>query len=498
MKIDFHAAQIPCLQFAVCEASNTEQAQELRLGDGYPDVGKILGAWGQLTIRGKEWRGDCVQISGGVTVWVLYVPEDGSQPVTQDVWVPFQMKWALPENTPEGNILIQPLIRFVDARSVSARKMMLRVGIGAFCCAAVSQEQTVYSPEKIPDGIQLLKSVYPVRLMQEMGEKTFQLEDTVGGGLSSGGKIVYYQLRPDITEQKVLTNKIAFRGNGNLHLLYQDEDGSLTSMDYPLSFSQFADLDRSYGTDAQLAVQLAVTNLEVEPDGEGHFSVKAGLLAQYLLDDRTLIETVEDAYSPGREMSAEQTELLLPAILDRRSENVVAEQTIAGKGTQIADISFLPDFPRQYREQGSVVMEVPGTIQLLYYGEDGNLRGSSSRWEGKKTLDSDASVKMIATPASIPEPQASFGTDTVGLRSDLSISLTCFGGSGIQMVTGLSISEDEKTDENRPSLILSRAGKDGLWKLAKKSGSTMDAIRKVNHLETEPRAGQMLLIPVIS
>ena len=58
------------------------------------------------------------------------------------------------------------------------------------------------------------------------------------------------------------------------------------------------------------------------------------------------------------------------------------------------------------------------------------------------------------------------------------------------------LGEEREPDGNRPSLILRRAGNQRLWDIAKESGSTMDAIRKANHLQEEPAPGQMLLIPV--
>ena len=112
----------------LCEVQNGEQTQELRISDGMPDIGRILAAWGQPILRGKEWRSDGVAVNGGILVWVLYAPEDGTEPRCVDSWLPFQMKWDLPDNTPEGKLRIQLLSRFVDARSISARKIMLRGG----------------------------------------------------------------------------------------------------------------------------------------------------------------------------------------------------------------------------------------------------------------------------------------------------------------------------------------------------------------------------------
>ena len=65
------------------------------------------------------------------------------------------------------------------------------------------------------------------------------------------------------------------------------------------------------------------------------------------------------------------------------------------------------------------------------------------------------------------------------------------------MVSGLRLGETRQPDPSRPSGILRRAGEDTLWDLAKRHGSTIDAIKSANHLAGEPDLGQMLLIPVL-
>ena len=74
MQLQFRKSLLQCLEQGIQEVKNTELTQEIRLGEGMPDVGRILGAWGQLIIRGKEWRSDAALCSCGVMVWVLYAP----------------------------------------------------------------------------------------------------------------------------------------------------------------------------------------------------------------------------------------------------------------------------------------------------------------------------------------------------------------------------------------------------------------------------------------
>lgn len=497
MELNFEKTILSCLDTAVQEVLNSEQTQEIKLPDGMPDIGHILSAWGQVILRSKEWRSDSIAFSGGIMVWVLYAPEDGSPERCIDAWIPFQMKWDLPDGTPEGHIRIQCLPRFVDARSVSARKIMVRAGVAVMATALAPRSVEVYAPEEVPEGVELLRSVYPVRLPMEAGEKSFlQDEDlTLPDSAPQPDQLVYYQLNPRITDKKVLSNKVVFRGNTNLHLLYRSDEGQLHSWDYEVPFSQYVDLNGEHGSDALADILLSPTSLELEVDDEGHLRLKCGIVAQYLITDKQLLELIEDAYSPGRELELRTEMLEIPAVLENRRESIYGEQAISAEANVAADTNFLPDFPRQHRTENGVEMELPGTFQVLYYGEDGGLHAGTAHWEGRQSLNADLNCQITAVPMPF-QAQASAGNGSILAKAELPLEITATAHQGIPMVTGVGVGEERRLDPGRPSLILRRAGDKRLWDIAKDSGSTMEAIRKANNLQEEPAPNQMLLIPV--
>lgn len=497
MEITFEKNSVSCLNTAVREVCCAEESQQVKLPDSLPDIGRVLCAWGQPILRSKEWRSDSISLSGGMMVWVLYAPEDGTQERWIDAWLPFQMQWDLPEGTAEGTIRIQCLPRFVDARSISARKLMVRAGIAVRAEAFVPQSLEVFHPDSVPEGVELLKSTYPVRLPVEAGEKTFLMDEelTLPDSAPKPEKLVYYRLNPRSTEKKVLSDKMAFRGNGNLHTLFRSEEGQLHSWDFELPFSQYAQLEGEYGTDAQADVQLMPTSLELELDDEGHLRLKAGLTAQYLISDRQMMELIEDAYSPGRELEPWMQELELPVVLENRRENLYGEQSIAGEANLAADVSFLPEFPRQRQGEDEVLLEYPGQVQVLYYGEDGILHSGTARWEGQQRLRSDENSTLTAVPVPV-EPQAMAGNGRILVKTELPVEVTATANQRIPMVTGLELGQKQAPEPDRPSLILRRAGQRRLWDIAKESGSTVQAIRHANSLQDEAAPDQMLLIPV--
>ena len=498
MESNFERKRISCLQPALQQVQNSEQTMEIKLSEGMPDVGQVLTAWGQPVLRSKEWRQDQVQFSGGMMVWVLYTPEDGGEEQCVQGWIPFQMHWELPDNTPEGTLRLRCLTRFVDGRSTSPRKILVRAGMAVLAEAFAPVEIAAAVPGKITERIPLLENTYPMRLMKEAGEKVFQLEEELSLPDSAPkiDRLISWRLNPKTVDQRVLSDKAVLRGNGNLHVLYRSDAGQLHSWDFEVPFSQYTDLRGEYGSDARMDIVLMPTALELELRENGNLDLKSGLTGQYLITDKAPLTIVEDAYSPAWELSVQQEALTAPVVLENRRENLYGEQILAVPADLTADVQFLPDFPRQRKTEEGVEMAYPGQFQVLYYGEDGRLHGSAARWEGTQTIRADENSRITAAPVGA-DVQAVTGNGKIQLKAELPLELTATAEQSIPMVTGVELGQKKQPDPNRPSLVLRRAGEKRLWDIAKASGSTMEAIRKANGLSGEPAPNQMLLIPVL-
>lgn len=498
MELQFNKTSCHCLTRVAREVQNEELTQEVRLPDGMPDIGRVLATWGQVTLRSKEWRAGMVSVSGGVMLWVLYAPEDGSDARCVDTWIPFNLKWDVSSAEREGAIRVLPLLRFADSRALSARKMMVRAGVAAMGDILCQMEAEVYQAEEVPGDVELLKNTYPARIPKESGEKTFLLDEdlTLPNSMPAPEKLLSYTIQPEVTEKKVMVGKAVFKGNGNLHLIYRCADGKVRTWDFELPFSQFQELDGEHGPEASLDTAMAVTSLELDLGEEGRLRLKCGLVCQYLVDDCCMLELTEDAYSPRRQVEVQMDSLRLPAILDDRRENITAEQSVQGQSGQVVDVTFLPDFPRQRRTGDEITFELPGMFQVLYYGEDDSLQAFNARWEGSCSLGAGEDSRIDAVVVPMGSPSAMASGDAMELQGQLRLVTSTTAERGIPMVTGLELGELQEPDQLRPSLILCRPEGEGLWQLAKRCGSTVAAIRQANALEGEPGENQMLLIPV--
>ena len=494
MEVQFEKRSWPCLMTVASQTRQEEQTQEVRLGENMPDIGRVLGTWGQFLLRGKEWRSTGMTVSGGVMVWVLYAPEDGSEPQSVESWIPFQLKWEFPETRHDGVMLIAPQLAMVDARSVSARKLMVRATVSCYGQAMEPDAVDVYTPGKLPEDVHLHKTSYPVSLPREAGEKAFSLDETITLPVDTG-RLISFRVSPQIQDTNVVAGKAVFRGTAHCHLLFETGSGRLETHDHPFQFSQFADLDRSYETETHVRVIPAVTNLEMDLEEGNRVHIQCGLLGQFCVSDRSMLEVAEDAYSNRRPVTVQQEILMLPAELE---ESVHKLQLVANAELESADVIegglFCPQ-PRLERSPDQALVEQEGTFQLLCQTPAG-LRGIAARAKDQLILpaDGNASLRVYGMPTG----QVHTAADLGGIRMDGEVDIHCITvtDQGIPMITGLTLGEPTKPDPDRPSMILRRSGGKSLWDLAKASGSAVEDIMQINQLQGEPEEDRLLLIPV--
>lgn len=494
MELQFQNKEMPCLRQLSNQVLNQEQTLEVRLDDSKPEVGRVLGAWGQPVLRGKEWHSSGVQVSGGVMAWVLYLPEDGGPCCSVEAWLPFQWKTDIPPAQNDGTVIADCVLRSIDARSLSGKKLMVRANASLQMQVLVPDRATLWEPEGLPEDVQLKQESCQVLLPAEAGEKPFVIDELLQPP-ADFQKLLRYSLQPELSEQKIMADKVVFRGVGLAHILYLGDDDRVHAWNPEMPFAQYAPLGGQYGEDADGQIRLAVTSLDLTPVENGGLHLNAGLTGQYLIVEPRQLQLVTDAYSTQMLARPHFEELELPVVQGLDRQKLSCQMNLEIKAKSIVDGVFLPECPMCSVTDTGVCLEMAGVCQILYYNEEGELAAASGSWseETEFPMVGDCRIQARVVPNGLVRTscdggsvlvQAEAGVDTLGLASQ-----------PLRTIGALELTECER-EADRPSLILRRAGKESLWDMAKATGSTVDAIMEANSLEGEPAPERFLLIPV--
>ena len=497
MELQFDKSVCKSLHKILSHVLDQELTQEVRLPESLPDIGRVLGSWGQVILRGKEWFSNSIGISGGVMAWILYAPEDGSEPRSVETWLPFQMKWDIPDTQRDGSICVIPLVKSMDARSISARKIMIRANVSVQGEAYEPRETSVYQAVQLPEDIHVLRQTYPMEIPVESGEKQLQIEDelAIPADALPMEKVCYYDLRPQITESKILGDKLLFRGKGNFHLVYWDTQCTLQTLEQELSFSQYTHLDNEYSVNAAAWTCPVVTGLELDLTAEQP-KVKANLSVQYIVYDRKLLEITEDAYSTSREITPEKQILQLYARLDVPVKNMELSQKIPVQARQIMDVVWYPSHPVKLQSGEKVDVEQPGIFQVLYLDMDGNWQGCSVAAKDTWVMASDPQNRIDLYSDCASRPVTVSGSEEVTVTVGLTLQAMVSNDNGLPMTSGIETGEMKEKDPARPSLIVRKAGNDRVWDIAKKYNASISDIQYANGDCKEFKEDQVILIPI--
>lgn len=490
MELQFEKQDVTCLRRIAGDTMTGEQTQEVRLPEGMPDVASVVAAWGQVLLRGKEWRSGGMTVSGGVMAWVLYSAEEDGKLHCVDAWLPFQMKWDFPDPGRDGRICAWGHLQNIDARCASARKLMLRANVTLCAPAYVKDTMEIPQVSSLPEDVQLKMPTYPMRLIKEVGEHGFSLEETLS--VPETENSAHYTVEPVITEQRVMGDKLVFRGSAKVHMLCM-KDGSFESWDGELPFSQFCDLEDSYEQDAEGHLVPAVTAMETEKNEDGSLTLKCGITCQYVITDRKMLVLPEDSYSTQRALKLRQEEMEIPCVLQQQTYSLPIGCNLPCQGARLIDGTVYPGHGMYDKNENCYVMPLWG--QLLYLDPEGKVKCDTCRWEEKLPMPAGDGVRP-GIYGEMENFRWSLSPDGGELHGEMRLRELTDVLSPMRVITGIEMGEMEKKDPNRPSLILRRLGQESLWDVAKSCRTTVNAICDANNLTDDCAPNKMLIIPI--
>jgi hypothetical protein len=267
--------------------------------------------------------------------------------------------------------------------------------------------------------------------------------------------------------------------------MLRSEDGSLEAFDRDFSFSQYADLEQSYEERAEADVMLSLTELETELDAGSNLRIKVGFTGQYVIYDRPMLETVEDAYSNQREIRLITQQLVMPVVLETRQKTINAVQPLKDQEQTVVDITFAAAQP-QVRNRGEQEMELSGLFQVITQEETGELVSHYLRWEDAEAINAGDTVQLLARGSL----SGTAHCHDRAVQADMVLDLLAVMETDLPMVTGLELGEKKQPDSGKASIIVCAAGEEDLWSLAKRCGSTMELISKINGLNSALKANR--------
>ena len=244
--------------------------------------------------------------------------------------------------------------------------------------------------------------------------------------------------------------------------------------------------------DIYLQKKTVAVNVPMEA-GEKRLSVEeavsaAGPVAEVLYH-RT--EPVTDAYSNRRAVETDLTQLCIPTL---RAWDEVKQETacaFTAENSGVVDQCVLAGCADWDERTGKLRQE--GAVRVLYLDGEGKAQSAVLPFETETALDQNGDGYAVVA---WQKPSEVLCESKGEIQVRTGYGMYFMEDRCVPCCKALAAADEAERKEQRPCLILRRAGTEELWQLAKASGSSETAIRIANGFEGEPEKGRMLLIPV--
>ncbi|MCL2402558.1 MAG: DUF3794 domain-containing protein, partial [Oscillospiraceae bacterium] len=248
-----------------------EETMEMIVPDALPDILRIVCVDTTVLIRSKDADAGRVSVSGIAAMTVVYAPEGVGGVRKIDAEIPFTIAVAESEIIPESSVIARVSAVTADASVVNPRKFVLRVDLCAELSCYNDDELSISADVDLDGdgGIELLRESQEVCIPINVREKSFVISDelTLPNGSPEIEDILSTNTTVTAEEAKIVGNKLIFRGNTNISLLYSPEDGDeLCSVMLTSEFSQIMELE-NVSEDCDFEIVLMLTGAYIESGG---------------------------------------------------------------------------------------------------------------------------------------------------------------------------------------------------------------------------------------
>lgn len=501
MKLELNRTHLTGYETVLDTTVFHEETLESIVPDANPDILRLIDTQGKVFLKSKEATDGRATLTGTARLTVLYRPEGGTGPCRLEFGIPFSVSAEDRRLTAGCLVTATARVAGADTRTINPRKILTRVEVAVSIKAFCADTALLCTGVDVEDGTaEERKEVHRPWCISAVQEKLVTFEDdlSIPAGRPAAEELICDRVEVICHEAKLIGNKLIFKGDAAVRLLYRSMGGGMDAADFTLSFSQVAEVI-GVGEEGHGLVDISLNGAEFSLREDGRtVSAALSMLAQIVVQEEREMELLADTYSVCCPVKTER----IPYTYRRRREAGVGRQMMrqlieTGVAVQsVVDAYCLVGQTGQKREGDQTNLAANVILTVVCMTDDGDYCAIS------RSLD-------VGCPVEVPEEcRCSFGcrcgepvamptADGVEVRFPVEFPYFCEQEAHGMVVREVSLEAENREEGEKPSVVLRmlRPG-ESLWDVAKQYGTTMEDIIRANEMESrQPEDGTLLLIP---
>lgn len=487
----------------ICEKKEVINIQgDMIVPDSKPDILNTITTNGIPCIYKKEIMEGKIRIDGNIMTYIMYLADGNTDNIRGlNTGLDFSETINIPELEMGMDVELIPTVKFIECRVLNGRKIAIKV--------TLELSMKIYSKEAIEiitdigdEDIQILSKTIKVNSLLGNGlTKVFSKENISIPNTDNLAEILSIQIALVDKDIKISYNKVLAKSEIEVKMAYLTEEGNICKTQTRLPLVGFIDMP-NVKEENICETSYMIRNVMIKPNSIEEHSVYIEMEVEIscMVYEEKEIKTIQDMYCPGKKMDFKK--IMVNTITNKESKrntcNIREKVNVPGieNGT-IVDVVVNPIINKENKLNGKIVYE--GEVELNFIFTDNSVVGINTKKVTvpfEQTVDGILENCKIETNTEVNSQEFINQLGTVNSNLDLNFETNSYRTTAIPVINDIVVEEQDDLEDYSVIIYVAKQG-DTLWKIAKRFGSTVDDIVRVNGIEKPDKlnVGEKIYIP---
>lgn len=472
--------------------------------DVKPDILNIISASGIVCIYKKEIMDEKIRLDGCVNTYIMYLADtEENQVRSLNTNIDFTQMIDVEKIKSEMNLDANVVLKGIEAHVLNGRKLHVKAILEID--AKVSSNENIEYAKEINNlrDVQCLNKEIQINSLIGTGNTKIYAKDTIN--IDEADNLVEV-MRADVRianrDVKTSYNKILIKSDLQVKIIYLTEDNRINIKEATIPVVGFIDLP-NISEEHTCNVKYEIKNIIIKPNNveEHSIYVEAEIEVYCEAYENKNLEMIQDLYSPTHELKFSKKNIKVTQNQNTRKQtyNIKEKQVIPEIGSRkIYDVEVQPIIEEQTILNDRIIYDGDLKLNFLYAGNVGietkeiSLPFSYTMdFEGINSNNNVDTVIEIEAQNFVVMPD-----ESIEIRVDLGFTAISGKDGNVSIIDEITEAEDRSTCQYSMIIYFVKPG-DTLWSIAKKFGSTVEDISRVNGIENSEnlQIGKQLYIP---
>lgn len=487
----------------ICEKKENINVQgDMIVPDAKPDILNTINSTGNISIYKKEINEGKIRIDGNILTYIMYLADDEKNSIRGlNTTLDFSETIVIPELQIGMSVEINPIIKLIECKVLNGRKIGIKANV-EIRLKVCSKEETEIVTNVKDENIQVLSQNKIISsLLGEGITKTYVKENISIPTNDNLAEILGCTINLVDKDIKISYNKILAKSEVELKIIYLTEDGRITSCIGKVPLVGFIDI-QNIKEENICDICYLIKNVIIKPNQIEEHSVYLEMEVEISCEcyEEKEVSVIEDMYCPGEKINFDLKQIITASNRKIKDNLCPIREKVnlpeIGNG-EIINSSVEANITKENRLNGKLVIEGELEINVIFL-DISSVGINTKKFEipFEQSIDDIDNNCKTNTEIEIAMQEIINQGGSLSINIDLKLKTTTYIETAIPAIN--NITEEEMDDmEDYSVIIYVVKPNDTLWKIAKRYGSTIDDIVRVNGIERPEKinVGEKIYIP---